>query len=37
MNYPRPANGSKRGMHWTASMYPAHANYQWHLDWMVAL
>lgn len=33
--YPRPANGSKRGMHWTASMYPAHANYQWHLDWMV--
>ena len=34
MIYPRPSNGSKRGAHWTASMYPAHANFQWHLDWM---
>jgi len=35
MQYPKPANGSKRGVHWTASCYPAHANFQWHLDWMV--
>ena len=34
MNYPKPSNGSKRGWHWTASNYPAHANFQWHLDWM---
>jgi len=26
---------SKRGAHWSASCYPAHANYQWHLDRMV--
>lgn len=35
MNYPRPNDGSKRGVHWTASNYPAHANFQWHLDWML--
>lgn len=35
MNYPKPAINSKRGMHWTASNYPAHANFQWHLDWMM--
>jgi len=35
MTYPRPTNGSKRGAHWSASNYPAHANYQWHLDRMV--
>jgi hypothetical protein len=35
MNYPRPANGSKRWMHWTASCYPCHNNYRWHLDRMV--
>ncbi|MFH1633699.1 MAG: hypothetical protein ABIG63_06760 [Chloroflexota bacterium] len=34
MNYPRPSNNSKRGWHWTASNYPVHANFQWHLDWM---
>ena len=32
---PETGERIKRGMHWTASMYPAHANYQWHLDWMV--
>ena len=34
MIYPKPANGSKRGIHWTASNYPVHSNFQWHLDWM---
>jgi hypothetical protein len=35
MIYPRPVNGSKRWMHWTASAYACHANYRWHLDHMV--
>ncbi len=34
MNYPKPSNGSKRGVHWTASCYPASGDYRWHLDWM---
>ena len=34
-DYPRPANGSKRWAHWSASCYPCHANYAWHLDQMV--
>jgi hypothetical protein len=26
-DYPRPANGSKRGVHWNASNYPLFNNY----------
>jgi hypothetical protein len=31
---PYPMHKSKRGAHWSASCYPCHANYQYHLDKM---
>lgn len=30
-DFPVPRNRSKRGVHWSASCYPAHADYQWHI------
>ncbi|NLI41838.1 MAG: hypothetical protein GX421_11820, partial [Caldisericales bacterium] len=30
-----PTHASKRGIHWSASCYPVHANYEYHLDRMV--
>lgn len=32
MEYPKPANGSKRGVHWNASNYPLFNNYQWFVN-----
>jgi hypothetical protein len=36
-DYPRPANGSRRWMHWSALCWPCHAGYQKHLDTIAAM